>query len=310
MGVGLLTSSSHRASPIVSRMPDPTLSPRVRLHEWGTPRANRALLVLLHGLTDSGPCWADAVARWAPAYQVIAWDARGHGESPRFSPGELETGVGLTHLADAVAMLEGLAERGLPRPILVGHSMGGGTAAAVCASRPDLVRAAVLEDPALGFFRREARLGADSVKQDRIDEARRVRVDLDGAIRQGRLDFPGWPACEIAPWALAKAQTDVAMLEDDLITVPWPWREVTRGIAVPTLLVTGDHEVIFDPDLVMETESGDGSAGSLVQVIGQVPLRRIVSIHVDGLEAAPDDELLWYDVTEFDTVAGLAHRAS
>ncbi|HEX2705200.1 MAG TPA: alpha/beta hydrolase, partial [Candidatus Lustribacter sp.] len=61
-----------------------------------------------------------------------------------------------------------------------------------------------------------------------------------------------WPACEIAPWALAKAQTDVAMLEDDLITVPWPWREVTRGIAVPTLLVTGDHEVIFDPGMLAQ----------------------------------------------------------
>lgn len=76
----------------------------------------------------------------------------------------------------------------------------------------------------------------------------------------------------------------------------------------------GDRRIVaaadIDPDLVIETKSGDGPAGSLVQLIGQVPLRRIVSIHVDELEAAPDDELLWYDVTELDTVAALPHRAT
>jgi pimeloyl-ACP methyl ester carboxylesterase len=37
---------------------------------------------------------------------------------------------------------------GLERPVLAGHSMGGGVASAVAALYPDLVGGVVLEDPA------------------------------------------------------------------------------------------------------------------------------------------------------------------
>ena len=42
-----------------------------------------------------------------------------------------------------------------------------------------------------------------------------------------------------------------------------------------------------------------GSARSLVGLQGPVPLRRIVSLHVDE-EPGGDDDLLWYDVTELE----------
>src|SRR5664279_2944588 len=56
----------------------------LRVHELG--REDGPTLVLLHGLSDSGLCWPDAVRRWRHGYRIVAPDARGHGESPRFDP--------------------------------------------------------------------------------------------------------------------------------------------------------------------------------------------------------------------------------
>ena len=89
---------------MVSRMPSPEFPPELTVHDYGGPQ-DAPVLVLLHGLTDSGECWADAAARWAPRYRVLAWDARGHGTSARFTPQQLEAGVGETLVADAIAML-------------------------------------------------------------------------------------------------------------------------------------------------------------------------------------------------------------
>ena len=49
-------------------------------------------LILLHGLGDSGACWPDAVRRWMPHYRVLTVDARGHGQSPRWSADQLRAG--------------------------------------------------------------------------------------------------------------------------------------------------------------------------------------------------------------------------
>ena len=46
-------------------------------YDWGGPEG-APLLLLLHGFSDSGQCWNDAVARWTPAYRVVTVDLRGH----------------------------------------------------------------------------------------------------------------------------------------------------------------------------------------------------------------------------------------
>ena len=122
--------------------------PRVEghwVHELG--RLHGPVLVLLHGLSDSALCWPDAVRRWNHDYRIVAPDARGHGQSARFDLATSGSNRFADMVADLVALLEALAEQGIGAPVLVGHSMGAGVAAAVLASRPDLVSAGVLEDP-------------------------------------------------------------------------------------------------------------------------------------------------------------------
>lgn len=241
---------------MVSRMPSAQrseeLPPREEpptLHRFGRGDPEAPTLFLLHGLTDSGRCWPNAVDRWSADYRVITWDARGHGESERFTRDELDRGTGETHLDDLVEVLEQLAGDGVTRPVLVGHSMGGGTAAALAGTRPDLVQAVVLEDPALGAGR-YADLDEEGAARRRVAEARETNAHPQHAMKQGKREHPTWPKREFKPWLEAKQQTDLEMLGHPTITVRTPWREVTARIAVPALVVTGTAGAIWTGELL------------------------------------------------------------
>lgn len=223
---------------------DPRRVPDLSVHELG--RADGPALVLLHGFTDSGLCWPDAVRRWRHDYRIIAPDARGHGESPRF-----DTAGGSNRsevmVADVVSLLEAKTSESDQRPILVGHSMGAGIAAIVLATRPDLVCAAVLEDPP--WISRPP--GADERSEPDTTQqwTQSFRDDLDAAIARGRVEQPLWPEIELQPWGLSKAQFDPSFTGAEQIVRQAPWTDTAAAIARPTLVVTGgrDDEVLVGP---------------------------------------------------------------
>ena len=98
-------------------------------------------LVMAHGFYANGRCWEPLVSDLSDEYDIVMYDARGHGRSE--AP---ETGYGIEdRIADLVGLVEALS---LDDPILLGHSMGGSTAAWTAAKHPDLPRAIALEDPA------------------------------------------------------------------------------------------------------------------------------------------------------------------
>jgi pimeloyl-ACP methyl ester carboxylesterase len=150
--------------------------------------------------------------------------------------------VGETHLADAVDLLESLAEDGVDRPALVGLSMGGGTAAAVAGTRPDLVRAVVLEDPVLGGGRFSDELAAELAER-RVQEKQAALDDPEATLEEGRREHPTWPESEYGPWRDAKLQTDVDVLRDWTTTVLTPWPDVVTAVAVPALVVLGSEGI-------------------------------------------------------------------
>ncbi len=226
-------------------MPGSQLHADLTIRIAGREEVSAPTLVLMHGLTDSGACWPDAVRRWSPQYRLIAWDARGHGESARFLERQLEVGMGQTHLDDAISLLENLARHGTERPVLVGHSMGGGTAAAVAADRPDLVRAVLLEDPALGTGLDQVREADPAEGQRRVAEVRTIQAEPGTALDECRRDNPTWPESELEPWLEAKLQTDLVALANPLITVPTPATEIAGRISAPALVVTGTEGVIW-----------------------------------------------------------------
>lgn len=99
-------------------------------------------VLLLHGITQSTATWGWLVPHLADRHRVVRLDFRGHGRSGR-TPGAYRFPG---YIADATAVCEQVL--GQPA-VLVGHSLGGGTAAGLAQTRPELVRGVVLEDPAI-----------------------------------------------------------------------------------------------------------------------------------------------------------------
>jgi lipase len=143
-------------------------------------------------------------------------------------------------VADVVDLLEALADQGGEAPILVGHSMGAGVAGSVLATRPDLVRAGVLEDPPWSEGPRDAR--SASAGQTIQQSVQPFRDDCEAAMVRGRVDLPRWPEVEFRPWAQSKAQLDPSPTDRGQIAGPSPWIDIAAAITRPTLLVTGGRE--------------------------------------------------------------------
>src|SRR2546427_6792048 len=105
---------------------------------WTWPGASPPAL-LLHGIGNYGRYWdlfADAIAG---RLQLVAPDARGHGESGRPADGYAPADFA----ADALAILDRL---GIDRAVVVGHSMGGLHSINLAGRHPERVRALVIVD--------------------------------------------------------------------------------------------------------------------------------------------------------------------
>lgn len=201
-------------------------------------------LVLLHGLTDNGASWADAVARWTSSgWTVLAVDARGHGRSPRWTDEELASGPGDVMARDVAALV---TSRGEP-VALVGHSMGAAVAVAAAAQASDLVWAVVAEDPPWPLPPRQP--DAARALQYVRDHAADLRTPPEVRIDRRRAESPTWPESELQPWAEAVAQTDAALLATGDIVPRAPWPDLVESLTrsgVPLLVVTGDTDVLVD----------------------------------------------------------------
>ncbi|MEL4504636.1 alpha/beta hydrolase [Luteococcus sp. H138] len=213
------------------------MSDSIRVHEYGDPA--QPTLVLVHGVTDAGSTWPDAVAHWQPEWHLRSVSLRGHGESPRFEPAQYGRMM-QTLVDDLVAVLE---DQPNP-PIVVGHSLGGRTAVLAALHRPELVRALVLEDPALMHTtderRRETRLWADGVRGFPDRREQEIARQLGD----------GWSAAETQAWADSKEQVDLAMMEH-LDFGPMDQDGVLNQLSVPALVVSPpDSQLIPSPERV------------------------------------------------------------
>ncbi len=90
-------------------------------------------IVLLHGATDDGLCWGRTAQELAEQFDVIMPDAQGHGLSDRLGPDFSFN----NHTKQAAGLVK---ELGLKRPIIMGHSMGAGTAVNLAVKYPTKFR--------------------------------------------------------------------------------------------------------------------------------------------------------------------------
>ncbi len=204
----------------------------IKIHYTRTG-GNKQPLILLHGLMANGLCWTGLAHVLEKEYDVIMPDARGHGNSsvPEFGYRYED------HANDVAGLIKVLR---LHPPILLGHSMGGMTAAVVASRKPNLLRGLVLADPTFlsPKIQREVR-DSDVADQHR----RRLNMSLSGVVADARNRHSNRSAETLELFARARLQTSMAAF--DVLTPPNPdYKILVSAIDVPSLIVFGDKGVV------------------------------------------------------------------
>lgn len=198
-------------------------------------------LVLLHPLALSGAVWGRFAGRLAEHFDVIAPDARGHGDAgwdgAPFTTGDLA--------ADVVALLDRLR---IDRAHVLGMSMGGSIAVELAAAFPDRVDRLVVADGTAWY-------GADAprVWEERAERAvalpRRRQVPFqtdrwftDAFVRTHHGEVRRVAGIFTATDSLAHAAACRALGALDA-------RERLPEITAPTLTLTGEQDYATPPSM-------------------------------------------------------------
>ncbi|HET9629409.1 MAG TPA: alpha/beta hydrolase, partial [Novosphingobium sp.] len=232
----------------------------IHVREWGDPAA--PAMVLLHGLRGYSGTWRNLAGALADRWRMIAFDARGRGESSWDPARNYYTDA---YLADLEALVAALS---LDRFVLVGHSMGGTTAYCYAARHPERLAALVVEDitagsstGGAGFERIVAEMAAlptrfagwaearaywrklranvpDAAIEERLFES--MRADPAGGV-VWRYDAQGIAATRVAP--------DAARVVD--------LHPMIAAIRTPTLVIRGGRSDFCNLAKVQELEAAN-----------------------------------------------------
>ncbi|MCX8276962.1 MAG: alpha/beta hydrolase [Dehalococcoidia bacterium] len=188
-------------------------------------------LVLIHGIGGRWVNWSSVIDQFAENWHVYAIDLRGHGDtgyvadSYRFIDYPIEVVEFLRNVVGEPAYL-------------VGHSLGAVTASGVCAVTPDLVVAAVLEDPPMYVEQ------TDQFKTNYEIRMKNLNVK-DTAIELRKADKNSSDE-QVAKRALAITKVDPEVWEfpqDGRLAESWDPDAVLDAIDRPILLMQANPEM-------------------------------------------------------------------
>jgi pimeloyl-ACP methyl ester carboxylesterase len=190
-------------------------------------------VVLLHGLTGSGACWTPLARALEAQYDVVMPDARGHGLWSRPLAGYSYD----EQAGDVIALIKGL---NLDAPVLLGHSMGGMTAAVAAGQMGTSIRGLILADPTfLSPERQREVYESDAIEQHR----QLLRSNREDVLAQARLRHPHRTS-EIVE-LVTDARMNTPLQAFDVLTPPNPdYQRLVSAINVPILLIIADKGVV------------------------------------------------------------------
>ncbi len=222
-----------------------TVNDGIEIFYTRTGQGDKPTLILAHGLTDNGLCWHQLAADLEANYDLIMFDAYGHGKSSRIDPDKR---------FDLIEDLRGLIdELKLEKPGIMGHSMGAATAAGFASKYPDLLSVLILEDPPWmdkAVSDKEMKATMQEWKKQNLAAKQKTVKEL---IKSQHKSAPNWEEAILPEWAQSKLDLDPAIFDHYHIEIA-DWREQVKAIKVPTLIITGDNEkgAIVTPELGVE----------------------------------------------------------
>jgi N-formylmaleamate deformylase len=201
-------------------------------------------VVLLHGLTGAGACWSPLARALEGEYDVVMPDARGHGDSSAPVEGYRYH----DHANDVIGLIRGL---GLATPVLLGHSMGGMTAALVASELATAIRSVILADPTFLPAQRQREVQESDV----LEQHRRLlSLNKEDVLAQVRGRHPHRTPELVELIAGARLKTRIRAF--DVLTPPNPeYHRLVRTIHVPILLVIGDSGAVVSLETARELQS-------------------------------------------------------
>ena len=202
-------------------------------------------LVLSHNFTTDLEIWRPQIETLRSKYQVIVYDARGHGLSTAPAGEEnyrLEKFVeDLHHL---------VTHLGLKKAYIGGMSMGGATSLGYASRYPETVKALIIADAHCGFQPVDAKLQAvfaqaheqgDRIAIERgMADLARHQIAVGGAFR------PILESQELQEWHIrSMARCPVNGYIGIGKALPWstPQREAADTIKMPTLIIVGGDDI-------------------------------------------------------------------
>lgn len=195
-------------------------------------------IILAHGITDNALCWAPVMYKLVHDFDVIAYDAYGHG---------LSNPIHENYRFDLPWDLDQLIRSlNLNQPILWGHSMGAVTIANYATTFQNDAKMIILEDPAwmddleLLPSSNEMAIGIKEIQ----------RMQLAQIVSMYQRENLQWGAEESIRMAVAREQFNLDFFNYDIFR-DWEWRGTIKQIKCPMLLLTGDPEkgAIVTPDI-------------------------------------------------------------
>lgn len=224
--------------------------------------ADKPVIVFANSLGTDFRIWRDVIVRLAGDYPIVTYDKRGHGLSD----------VGQTpysmddHIDDLAGLLDHL---NVKKAIVCGLSVGGLIAQGLYKRRPELVEGLILCDTA-------HKIGTEDSWNSRIAavEQNGIGSIADGVLKlwftpdfhdKHKADLVGYRNMLSRQPLEGYTGTCAALRDAD-------YTQAAKAIAVPTLVVVGDHDGSTPPALVRSlADLIPGSRFKIIDGAGHIP---------------------------------------
>jgi pimeloyl-ACP methyl ester carboxylesterase len=198
---------------------------------------------LLHGAYGSKDYFRHEIETLVRAgLRVVAWDAPGYGISPL-----PEGGLSIEGLAEAAGRL--IDKEGTTTNVVLGHSMGGITAPAVYAARPNKVHGVVISATVASFSQKseEDRKTFLAERIDPLNNGKSFRETAAPVVNSMFAPMSQGPMVELVREVALSTAKDTFCAAIKAIT-EYEGMDNLKAMKVPTLLLAGQYDKVGRPE--------------------------------------------------------------
>ena len=192
-------------------------------------------LIFLHGIGGAARAWRGQLATFADRFRAIAWDMPGYGGSAPLAS------VSIAALAEALQQF--IAQLGVSRPVLVGHSIGGMIVQKWLVQSPKLARAVVLAQtsPAFGKADGDWQKSFIAARLGPLDRGETMKSLAPSLVKELVGDDPDPNGMEVARDCMGSVP-EASYRAMMLALIGFDQRSTLGNISVPTLLLSGSKD--------------------------------------------------------------------